>query len=75
MSDCPPAKRRIAERAGDGTEPERLALLREHEERLAGQMRELSRCRDLIAYKVGMYEDLSERGESHRTCRAPAPPS
>jgi DNA-binding transcriptional MerR regulator len=62
-------------RAGDGTEPERLALLREHEDRLAGQMRELSRCRDLIAYKVGMYEDLSERGEAHRTCRAPAPPS
>jgi DNA-binding transcriptional MerR regulator len=58
-------------RAGDGTEPDRLALVREHEERLAGQMRELSRCRDLIAYKVGMYEDLSGRGEPHRTCRAP----
>jgi DNA-binding transcriptional MerR regulator len=62
-------------RAGDGTEPERLALLREHEERLARQMRDLSRCHDLIAYKVGMYEDASDRGEAHRSCRAPEPPS
>jgi hypothetical protein len=56
------------------TEAERLVLLREHQERLAGQMRELSRCVDLIDYKVDMYEGVSERGESHRACRAPSLP-
>jgi DNA-binding transcriptional MerR regulator len=61
-------------REGEGTEAERLVLLREHQERLAGQMRELSRCLDLIDYKVDMYEGVSERGESHRACRAPSRP-
>jgi len=59
---------------GRGTEPERLVLLREHQERLAGQMRELSRCLDVIDYKVDMYEGVSDRGEAHRSCRAPSRP-
>jgi hypothetical protein len=37
-------------------------------------MRELSRCLDLIEYKVDMYKGVSERGESHRACRARSRP-
>ena len=59
---------------GDDTEPERLELLREHQDRVAGQMRDLSRCLDLIGHKVGMYEDLAADGGSHHVCRAPRPP-
>jgi DNA-binding transcriptional MerR regulator len=60
-------------RQGDGTEPERLALLREHRERVRAQLRDLSRCLDLIDHKVDVYEDLSARGEPHRRCRPPTP--
>jgi DNA-binding transcriptional MerR regulator len=58
-------------RDGEGNEPDRLALLREHQDRVAGQMRELSRCLDLIAHKVGVYEDLSDGGLSHDVCVPP----
>ena len=59
---------------GEGTEPRRLELLREHQDRVAGQMRDLSRCLDLIGHKVGVYEDLAADGQSHHACRAPRPP-
>ena len=59
---------------GDGTESQRLELLREHQDRVAGQMRDLARCQDLIGHKVGLYEDLASNGESHHVCRAPRPP-
>jgi DNA-binding transcriptional MerR regulator len=45
-------------RAGDGTEAERLDLLRRHEQRLDEQQAQLDRCRDLIRFKVGVYEDI-----------------
>jgi DNA-binding transcriptional MerR regulator len=45
-------------RAGDGNEPERLALLRQHEERVREQQEKLDRCLDLIRFKIGVYEDI-----------------
>jgi DNA-binding transcriptional MerR regulator len=45
-------------RQGGGNEPERLALLREHQERVRAQIRQLTRCLDLISFKVGVYEDI-----------------
>ncbi|MEU0933737.1 MerR family transcriptional regulator [Embleya sp. NPDC005971] len=54
-----PAIRQYTElaRAGDGTERERLAILREHRSRITAQIDQLHRCLDLIGYKVGVYED------------------
>jgi hypothetical protein len=43
-------------RRGDRTGEAWLALLREHGDRIAGQMRELSRCHDLITHKIGVYQ-------------------
>ena len=48
-------------RAGAGNEADRLALLREHRERVVNQMGQLRRCLDLINFKVGVYEDVLER--------------
>ena len=45
-------------RAGDGNEPERLTLLRQHEERVREQQQQLDRCLDLIRFKIGVYEDI-----------------
>jgi DNA-binding transcriptional MerR regulator len=45
-------------RAGDGNEPERLALLSRHREQVTAQMTQLTRCLDLINFKVGVYEDI-----------------
>jgi DNA-binding transcriptional MerR regulator len=44
--------------AGDGTESERLELLREHRSRMLTQLDELHRCLALIEYKVKVYEDI-----------------
>jgi DNA-binding transcriptional MerR regulator len=54
-----PDIRRYAElvRQGAGTEDERLALMRAHQERVTGQLDRLTRCLDLITFKVGVYED------------------
>lgn len=55
-----PAIREYTElvRAGAGTEPGRLALLREHEHRVRGQITQLTRALDLIRHKVAVYEDV-----------------
>lgn len=45
-------------RAGTGNEAERLALLRQHEETVLAQQQQLTRCLDLIRFKVGLYEDI-----------------
>ncbi|MEV4440973.1 MerR family transcriptional regulator [Streptomyces sp. NPDC049577] len=65
-----PAIRRYTElaRAGAGNEPERLALLREHEARVSEQMAALTRCLDLIRYKVAVYEDLVDGGVTDHGC-------
>lgn len=49
-------------RAGSGNEMERLALLRRHRERVDEQVSALNRCREVIDYKVGVYEDRLARG-------------
>ncbi|QWF85051.1 MerR family transcriptional regulator [Amycolatopsis sp. CA-230715] len=55
-----PAIRRYAEliRDGVGNEKERLALLREHQDRVLAQIGELNRSLDLIGHKVAVYEDV-----------------
>lgn len=55
-----PEVRRYTElvREGMGNEVERLAILRQHRERVTEQMVQLTRCLDLINYKVGVYEDI-----------------
>jgi DNA-binding transcriptional MerR regulator len=45
-------------RRGQGTEQQRLELLKEHQRRVAAQMQKLERCMDLVSYKVGIYEDI-----------------
>ena len=44
-------------RLGDGNEPERLALLRQHQDRVEAQIRELTECLAVISGKVRAYED------------------
>jgi DNA-binding transcriptional MerR regulator len=50
-------------RAGDGNEPERLQLLRRHEERVRARQEQLDRCLDLITFKIGVYEDILATAE------------
>ncbi|MBE1484880.1 DNA-binding transcriptional MerR regulator [Plantactinospora soyae] len=45
-------------RAGAGNEAERLTLMRQHRERVTGQIAQFTRSLDLINYKVGVYEDI-----------------
>jgi hypothetical protein len=57
-----PEIRRYTElvRAGAGNERERLALLREHRDRVNTRMDALTRSLDLVNYKIGAYEDILE---------------
>ncbi|MFD9698897.1 MerR family transcriptional regulator [Lentzea sp. NPDC059081] len=60
MSGMPvPEIRRYTElvRQGDGNELQRLAILKEHQERVARQMEQLQECMELITHKVGLYQD------------------
>ncbi|CAM5468781.1 MerR family transcriptional regulator [Streptomyces spiroverticillatus] len=69
-----PVLRRYTElvRAGVGNEPERLALMREHEARVTAQIAALTESLDLIRFKVAVYEDLRDGGESAaRECHTP----
>ncbi|MFD8706441.1 MerR family transcriptional regulator [Kitasatospora sp. NPDC059648] len=47
-------------RTGAGTEPQRLALLRDHEQRVLAQIADLHRSLDLIRHKVAVYVDYLE---------------
>lgn len=51
--------RRYAElvRLGSGNEAERLAILREHQQRVTGQITALTGCLDMITWKVKLYQD------------------
>lgn len=62
-----PAIREYTElvRAGDGNETERLALLKQHQQRVVEQMNQLKKSLDLIKFKVGVYEDIVEAGTAH----------
>jgi DNA-binding transcriptional MerR regulator len=60
MSGMPvPEIRRYTDlvRQGDGNEPQRLVILKEHQERVRQQMVQLQECMDLITHKVSKYED------------------
>jgi len=45
-------------RQGPGNEKERLALLCQHQDDVTAQIAELTRCLDLIRFKVGVYQDI-----------------
>jgi DNA-binding transcriptional MerR regulator len=49
-------------RQGTGNEADRLALLREHEQRVTAQIGDLTRCLDLITYKVKVYSERVDQG-------------
>lgn len=61
-------------RQGAGNEQERLALLRRHQENVITQIGELTRCLDLIAFKVGVYEDILAQHHADHRCDSPALP-
>ncbi|WP_198042319.1 MerR family transcriptional regulator [Kitasatospora azatica] len=65
-----PEIRRYTElaRTGSGTEPDRIALLREHQTRVEAQLTELGRCLDLIKHKVAVYEDLLDQRPVDHLC-------
>ncbi|MFI7633525.1 MerR family transcriptional regulator [Nonomuraea sp. NPDC049400] len=51
-------------RQGAGNEHERLALLREHEQQVEAQIRELQECLDVIRYKADVYAEYVARGQA-----------
>ncbi|HEX3784853.1 MAG TPA: MerR family transcriptional regulator [Pseudonocardiaceae bacterium] len=51
-------------RAGSGNEPARLALLREHQDRVAARIKELTECFELISYKVEVYAEHLAGGDA-----------
>jgi DNA-binding transcriptional MerR regulator len=53
-------------REGAGNEGDRLAVLRQHQEQLTRQIGELTKCLDLIRYKVRVYEDHLAQGTAHQ---------
>ncbi|MFE9552477.1 MerR family transcriptional regulator [Streptomyces sp. NPDC006692] len=53
-------------RQGPGNEQERLALLRQHEEHVEAQIRELHETLAVMRDKVRIYEDHLARGEADR---------
>jgi DNA-binding transcriptional MerR regulator len=68
-----PVIRRYTElvREGSGNEKDRLTLLRHHEEQVVAQIGELTKCLDLIRFKVGVYEDLIAEGAADSSCNLP----
>jgi DNA-binding transcriptional MerR regulator len=61
-------------REGQGNEPDRLVLLLEHQQRVVAEIGELTRCLDLIRFKVGVYEDILS-AESATARDAVCPPN
>ncbi|MGW0936826.1 MerR family transcriptional regulator [Streptomyces sp. NPDC002666] len=60
-------------REGAGNAEERLALMREHQERVTAQIGRLTESLDLIRFKVGVYEDLVDQGDAAvEQCHGPA---
>jgi len=53
-------------RRGDGNQAERLDVLRHPKEQLTRQIGEMTRCLDLISYKVRVYEDRLARAAADR---------
>jgi DNA-binding transcriptional MerR regulator len=59
-------------RKGPGNEPERLALLRSHQEHVSAQIQELTECLNVISYKVEVYQDHLDRGVAEGLWVAPS---
>jgi DNA-binding transcriptional MerR regulator len=70
-----PALRKYANlvRQGPGNEKERLAVLREHEERVSAQVANLTESLNLISHKVRLYEERLAQGTADRLWSAPRP--
>jgi len=70
-----PALREYANlvRRGPGNEKERLAVLRQHQERVRAQIADLTESLDLISYKVGIYEERLADGTADQLWSAPRP--
>lgn len=70
-----PALREYARlvRQGPGNEKERLAILRQHQERVRAQMADLTESLDLISRKVRIYEDRLADGTADRLWSVPRP--
>jgi DNA-binding transcriptional MerR regulator len=70
-----PEIRRYAEyvRSGPGNNEERLDLMRTHRDRVAAQIAELTRCMELIDFKVAVYEDLVSQGITGGSCDVVVP--
>jgi DNA-binding transcriptional MerR regulator len=62
------AIRRYADlvRQGPGNEKDRLTLLRDHQAHVTAQIEELTKCLDLISYKVRVYEERVDQGTADR---------
>lgn len=70
------AIRRYAElvRQGNGNEKERLAVLRQHQDRVRAQQQALSACLEMITFKVRIYEErLAAGGADDPLYTPPAP--
>jgi DNA-binding transcriptional MerR regulator len=61
-------------RQGPGNEADRLALLRQHQDEVATQIRALTECLDAITDKIKVYEDHLGRGSADRLWSTPSPP-
>lgn len=60
-------------RQGPGNEKERLAILRQHQDRVRAQIADLAESLDLISYKVKIYEERLAEGTADRLWSAPRP--
>jgi len=70
-----PALREYANlvRQGPGNEKERLAVLRQHEERVRAQIADLAGSLNLISYKVRIYTERLAEGTADQLWSAPRP--
>jgi len=59
-------------RRGPGTEPERLELLKEHQERVVARIAELNECLEVISDKVRVYGEHVARGSAGELWSHPA---
>ena len=53
-------------RDGSGNEAERLDLLRQHEQRVTEQIGKLTKCLEMISYKVKVYSEHLAEGTADR---------
>jgi DNA-binding transcriptional MerR regulator len=71
------AIRRYAElvRQGNGNEKDRLAVLRQHQDRVRAQLNALTACLEMISFKVRIYEERLAAGEADDPLYTPPAPA